>query len=122
LACSNHGRAIPDDEYQTKDFERVVALRAWTQAITKHLTDFLKRNDRYAKTIVFCVDQEHARKMRAALSNLNSELVRQHPDYVCRVTADEGDIGRRHLSRFQDVDTNKNTGDSDDLLSFSPLA
>jgi type I restriction enzyme R subunit len=29
----------------------------------------------------------------------------QHPDYVCRVTADEGDIGRGHLSRFQDVDT-----------------
>jgi type I restriction enzyme R subunit len=100
-----YGRAIPDDEYQTKDFERVVALRARTQAITKHLTDFLKRNDRYAKTIVFCVDQEHASEMRAALSNLNSDLVRQHPDYVCRVTAVEGDIGRGHLSRFQDVDT-----------------
>ncbi|MDP1859517.1 MAG: type I restriction-modification enzyme R subunit C-terminal domain-containing protein, partial [Gemmatimonadaceae bacterium] len=28
-----------------------------------------------------------------------------HPDYVCRVTADEGDIGRGHLGRFQDVDT-----------------
>jgi len=43
--------------------------------------------------------------MRAALSNLNADLVAQHPDYVCRVTADEGDIGRGHLSRFQDVDT-----------------
>jgi type I restriction enzyme R subunit len=74
-----YGRAIPDDEYQTKDFERVVALRARTQAITKHLTDFLKRNDRFAKTIIFCVDQEHASEMRAALSNLNSDLVRQHP-------------------------------------------
>lgn len=100
-----YGRAIPDDEYQTKDFERVVALRARTQIIAKHLTEFLKKNDRFAKTIVFCVDQEHASEMRQALSNLNSDLVAKYPDYVCRVTADEGDIGRGHLSRFQDVDT-----------------
>ena len=39
------------------------------------------------------------------MSNLNSDLVAQHPDYVCRVTADEGDIGRGHLGRFQDVET-----------------
>ena len=100
-----YGRAIPDDEYGTKDFERVVALRARTQAIAAHLTTFLKKSDRYAKTIVFCVDQEHASEMRQALSNLNSDLVAKSPDYVCRVTADEGDIGRGHLSRFQDVDT-----------------
>lgn len=100
-----YGRAIPDDEYQTKDFERVVALRARTEAIAKHLTAFLKKNDRFAKTIIFCVDQEHASEMRRALSNLNSDLVSQHPDYVCRVTSDEGDIGRGHLGRFKDVET-----------------
>jgi len=59
-----YGRAIPDDEYHTKDFERVVALRARTQAIARHLTDFMKKTDRFAKTIVFCVDQEHAADMR----------------------------------------------------------
>ena len=100
-----YGRAIPDDEYQTGDFERVVALRARTQAIAHHLTDFLKKTDRFAKTIVFCVDQEHASEMRDALVNLNSDLVAQYSDYVCRVTADEGDIGRGHLSKFQDVET-----------------
>ena len=100
-----YGREIPDDEYETKDFERAVALRARTQAIAGHLTQFLKKSDRFAKTIVFCVDQEHASEMRSALSNLNSDLMAQSPDYVCRVTADEGDIGRGHLSRFQDVDT-----------------
>jgi len=100
-----YGRPIPDEEYETKDFERVVALRARTDAIARHLTDFLKGSDRFAKTIVFCVDQDHASEMRAALSNLNSDLVAQYPDYVCRVTADEGDIGRGHLSRFQDVET-----------------
>jgi type I restriction enzyme R subunit len=98
------GRPIPDDEYQTKDFERVVALRARTEAIARHLTEFLKKTDRFAKTIVFCVDQEHASEMRGALSKLNEDLVAKHPDYVCRVTADEGDIGIGHLGHFQDVD------------------
>ena len=98
------GRPVPDDEYQTKDFERVIALRARTKAIAKHLTDFLKGADRFAKTIVFCVDQEHAAEMRQELVNLNSDLVKQYPDYVCRVTADEGAIGITHLAHFQDVD------------------
>ncbi len=100
-----YGRSIPDDEYHTKDFERTVALRARTEAIARHLTEFLKKTDRFAKTIVFCVDQEHASEMRTALSNLNSDLAAQHSDYVCRVTADEGDVGRGHLGRFQDVET-----------------
>jgi type I restriction enzyme R subunit len=98
------GREVPDDEYQTKDFERVVALRARTRAMARHLTDFLKGTDRFAKTLVFCVDQEHAAEMRQELINLNSDLVKQYPDYVCRVTADEGAIGLTHLSHFQDVD------------------
>ena len=98
------GREIPDREYTTKDFERVVALRARTNAIAAHLTEFLKKTDRFGKTIVFCVDQEHADEMRRALSNLNADLVQKHPDYVCRVTADEGDIGRGHLSRFQELE------------------
>lgn len=100
-----YGRAIPDGEYETKDFERLVALKARTQAIAKHLADFMSKTDRFAKTIVFCVDQEHADEMRRALNNLNADLVKQYPDYVCRVTADEGDIGRGHLSRFQELET-----------------
>jgi type I restriction enzyme R subunit len=100
-----YGRAIPDEEYSTQDFERVVALRARTDAIARHLTAFLKKSDRFAKTIIFCVDQEHASEMRAALNNLNADLAAQHPNYVCRVTADEGGIGRGHLGRFQDVET-----------------
>jgi type I restriction enzyme R subunit len=151
-----YGREIPDEVYTTGDFERRVALRARTQAVARHLTDFLKKTDRFAKTIVFCVDQEHASEMRTALNNLNSDLVGStvaptvpadapsggsksatrdrtrlsssygtdipvggaptgageapalpgpFPDYVCRVTSDEGDIGRGHMQRFQDVET-----------------
>jgi type I restriction enzyme R subunit len=99
-----YGREIPDDEYQTGDFERVVALRARTEAVAKHLTRFLKETDRYGKSLVFCVDQEHADEMRRTIANLNMDMVQRHPDYVCRVTSDEGGIGRGHLSRFQDVE------------------
>lgn len=99
-----YGRAIPDEEYGTKDFERSVALRARTHAIARHLSDFLRKTDRFAKTIVFCVDQEHASDMRAEINNLNADLVAQHPDYVCRVTSDEAEIGMGHLNRFQDLD------------------
>ena len=100
-----YGREIPDEEYRTQDFERVVALRARTRALARHLDGFLRKTDRYAKTIVFCVDQGHASDMREALAELNPDMMAQHPDYVCRVTTEEGDIGRGHLSRFQDVDT-----------------
>jgi type I restriction enzyme R subunit len=70
-----YGREIPDNEYQTVDFERAVALKARTEAIARNITDFLKKTDRFAKTIVFCVDQEHADEMRSVLTNLNQDLV-----------------------------------------------
>jgi type I restriction enzyme R subunit len=98
------GNAIPDQLYMTPNFERDVVLRQRTEAIAKHITSFLK-DDPFAKTIVFCVDQEHAENMRAALSRANPELMLKYPDYVCRIVSDEGDIGRGHLGRFKDVET-----------------
>jgi type I restriction enzyme R subunit len=99
------GREIPDSVYGTPDFERLIALKARTEAIARNLTDFLKKSDRFAKTIVFCVDQEHAEEMRRALNNCNADLAQQYPDYVARVVSDEGDIGRSHLGRFMELET-----------------
>jgi len=99
-----YGRAIPDEQYETNDFERIIALRKRTEAVARHLTEFLRKTDRFAKTIVFCVDQEHAADMRHELTRLNPDLMQKYPDYVCRVTADEGAIGGGHLSHFQDVE------------------
>jgi type I restriction enzyme R subunit len=65
----------------------------------------MKKTDRFAKTIVFCVDQEHAEEMRKELNNCNSDLVRQYPDYVVRIVSDEGNIGRGYLSRFMELET-----------------
>ena len=99
-----YGREIPDAEYGTRDFERIVALRARTEAFASHLSAFLKQTDRFGKTIVFCVNQEHALEMRNALARLNADLMKEYPDYVCRVTSDEGDIGSAHRANFQDID------------------
>jgi type I restriction enzyme, R subunit len=43
--------------------------------------------------------------MRRALNNLNNDLAKQYPDYVCRITSEEGTIGRGYLSKFQELET-----------------
>jgi type I restriction enzyme R subunit len=82
-----------------------VALRARTEAIARNLTEFLMKNDRFGKTIIFCVDMDHAEAMRQALNNLNADLAQQYPDYVVRVVSEEGKIGRGHLDRFMELET-----------------
>jgi len=100
------GEVIPDRVYVTKDFERVVSVEARNKIVAKHITDFLKSTDRKAKTIVFCVDQDHADIMRRELHNLNTDLAAEASargsEYVARVTSDEGERGGGFLDKFQD--------------------
>jgi type I restriction enzyme, R subunit len=96
------GREIPPDLYGTKDFERLISLLSRTEVVARHLTEYLKRTNRFDKTIVFCVDQEHALDMRKALNNLNADLTLIHVHYVARVVSDEQAVGRGHLDDFQD--------------------
>jgi len=96
------GREIPADLYGTKDFERLISLLSRTEVVAKHLTEYLKRTNRFDKTIVFCVDQEHALDMRIALNNANADLSKIHLHYVERVVSEEGSVGRGHLDNFQD--------------------
>jgi type I restriction enzyme, R subunit len=96
------GREIPPGLYGTKDYERMVSLLSRTEVVAKHLTEYLKRTNRFDKTIIFCVDQEHALDMRIALNNANADLTKIHLHYVARVVSDEQAIGRGHLDNFQD--------------------
>ncbi len=98
-----YGRTIADQVYQTPDFERRLVREARTKAIAKHVTDFLKSTDRHAKTIVFCVDEEHVKAMVKELRNLNSDITKNNPDYITRITSDAGDVGKGHLYKFKDV-------------------
>lgn len=99
------GQDIPEGVYGTAEFERVVSLLERTRAAARHLTDLMRRADRFAKTIVFCVDQEHAEQMRRAMHDANEDVTRQYPHYVARVVADEGDIGLGHLDDFVDPES-----------------
>ncbi len=96
------GREIPEGMYETKHFERVVSLLVRTDQAARHLSDYLRRTDRMAKTVVFCVDSEHADQMRQSLNNANTDLARQYPNYAVRIVSDEGDVGRQHLGDFAD--------------------
>ncbi len=99
-----YGRTIPEGKYLTPDFERRLVRDARTKAIAQHLTDFLKATDRDAKTIVFCVDEEHVKAMIKALRNLNTDITRENPDYITRITSDAGVVGKGHLDDFKDVE------------------
>ena len=97
----DYGLLIDDYEYSSKDFDRTLILDQRTQAVAKRISDWLKENGRQLKTIVFCVDIEHAERMRQALVNENSDMVAENPMYVSRITGDNPDA-RKLLDRFID--------------------
>ena len=83
-----YGNVIEDRIYNTKDFDKTLILKERTELVAKKLTQFLKNTDRFAKTIVFCVDIDHAERMRQALVNLNADLVAENSKYIMRITGD----------------------------------
>lgn len=93
------GNQIEDRIYNTKDYDRNVVLEKRTKLVAKHLTEYLKNTDRYAKTIVFCVDTDHAERMRSALVNENSDLVKENSKYIVRITGND-EIGKMELDNF----------------------
>ncbi|MEO6718883.1 MAG: DEAD/DEAH box helicase family protein [Ferruginibacter sp.] len=100
----DNGELIPDGVYTTTDFENSLSYLPRTKAVAKHLYNFMLKNGRFDKTIVFCVNQEHADQFRREMSNLNNDLVQQYPDYAVRIVSEEGDIGKGHLGKFMDID------------------
>ena len=100
----DNGELIPDGIYLTPDFENSLSYLPRTKAVVQHLHNFMMKYGRFDKTIVFCVNQEHADIFRREFSNLNTDLVKQYPDYVVRIVSDEGDVGKGHLGKFMDID------------------
>jgi type I restriction enzyme, R subunit len=96
-----YGHIIPDREYNEKDYDRELILEKRTDLVARKVTEFLKETDRYAKTIVFCIDIDHAERMRQALINYNADLVSKDSRYVMRITGDE-QTGKRELDNFMD--------------------
>ena len=82
-----NGKTLEDRVYEQSDFDRILVVEERTKAVAKRISDFLKETDRYSKVIVFCEDINHAERMRSALTNENSDLVTEHPEYIAQITS-----------------------------------
>jgi type I restriction enzyme R subunit len=97
-----YGNEIEDRMYNQKDFDKNLVIDERTQLVAKKVTEFLKESgDPFQKTIVFCVDTEHAARMRQALINENKDLVQKNPRYIMRITGND-DEGTAQLGNFID--------------------
>ncbi len=99
------GNEVEDRIYNTKDFDRTLVLDDRTKLVARKVTAFLKESgDRFQKTIVFCVDQEHAARMRQALINENADLVDGNHRYIMRITGSDTE-GKAQLGNFIDPES-----------------
>lgn len=94
-----NGNLIEDREYNTNDYDRNFVIDERTKFVASRITEYLKKHDRFDKTIIFCVDIEHAERMRLALINENADLASANPKYVMKITGDD-EAGKRELDNF----------------------
>lgn len=99
-----YGYEIEDREYNVKDFDKNLVIEQRTLVIAKKITEYLKKTDRFSKTIVFCIDIEHAERMRQALINENKDLYKENNKYIMRITGDNAE-GKAQLDNFIDEDS-----------------
>jgi len=93
------GNPIEDRIYNRKDYDRKLVIDERTDIIAQKVTEYLKGFDRFAKTIIFCVDIDHAERMRNAIARHNADLVTGNYKYVMQITGDN-DEGKRELDNF----------------------
>jgi type I restriction enzyme, R subunit len=99
-----YGTVIPDRIYNQQDFDRTLVLEQRTKLIAAKIMEFLRNDDPYAKTIVFCEDTEHADRMRHALVNASGSLGADERRYIMRITGDDP-IGKAELANFIDPES-----------------
>jgi type I restriction enzyme R subunit len=98
-----YGNEIEDRIFNLKDYDRNLIIDGRTELVAKKITEYLKATDRYAKTIVFCTNIDHANRMRQALINENADLVSKHWNYCVKITGDD-EVGKQELDNFTDVE------------------
>lgn len=99
-----YGNEIEDREYNERDFDRNLILEKRAEVVAAKITAFLKATDRFAKTIVFCENVDHAERMRQALVNANADLAAANKRYIMRITGDN-DEGKAQLDNFIDPES-----------------
>lgn len=93
------GQLVDDRIYNPKDYDKNLVIDERTETVANKITDYLKKTNRFDKAIVFCVDIDHAQRMRSALANANSDLMAQNPKYIMQITGDNEE-GKRELDNF----------------------
>jgi type I restriction enzyme R subunit len=96
------GNIIEDRIYNNKDYDYNIIIEDRIREVAHEITEYLKKTDRMAKTIVFCADEDHAERMRSALVNENSDMCKKNPDYVVRITGSDV-YGQSKLDYFISV-------------------
>ena len=99
-----YGQLIEDREYNASDFDRDLILEKRTAVVADKVTEFLRATNRFAKTIVFCENIDHAERMRQAMVNANPDLAAANAKYVMRITGDN-DEGKAQLDNFIDPES-----------------
>lgn len=93
------GLLVEDRIYNRKDFDKNLVIDERTETVAKKVTQYLKKTNRFDKTIIFCVDIDHALRMRAGIANENSDLMAENSKFVMQITGDN-DEGKMELDNF----------------------
>ncbi len=93
------GNPVEDRIYNRTDFDKNIIVEERREIVAAKITEFLKGYDRFAKSIAFCIDIEHAEGMRTALVNENSDLFSENNKYIMQITGDNEE-GKRELDNF----------------------
>lgn len=97
------GKNLPDKNFQQADFDSNLFIEERIKLVASRITSWLKENGRYSKTIVFCKNTEHAELMRRALVAENTDIIRDNPRYVMKITGDDEE-GKRQVDNFIEPD------------------
>ena len=94
------GELVEDRLYNTKDFDRNIVIDERTNLVAKKIMECMSNSDPMAKTIVFCVDIEHAERMRQALLKFAPREITARTDkYIVRITGDDP-VAKGYLEDF----------------------
>jgi len=99
-----YGQVIEDREYNDRDYDRDLILEKRTSVVSGKVTEFLRATNRFAKTIIFCENIDHAERMRQAMVNANPDLAAANSKYIMRITGDN-DEGKAQLDNFIDPES-----------------
>ena len=90
------GEIDRDKTYTEADFNTKLRIDQREQS---RVDEFMDHIDQRQKTLVFCATQDHAARVRNFINQVKDN---PDPHYCERVTADDGELGERHLREFQD--------------------